>query len=58
MTNVEKLYAKLDEMGANIGGLTLGPNAAGNAEGVAAEILRSLEELENGNFTLVADIGF
>ncbi len=56
MTNVEKLAAKMKADGFTIGGLTLGPKAT--PEAVAGEILRSLEELEKGNFEVVADIGF
>jgi hypothetical protein len=56
MTNVEKLDAKLKEMDARIGGLTLGP-FYGNAEAVAGEVLRSIEAIENGDFELIDIIG-
>lgn len=56
MTNVEKLDAKMKEIGGTIGGITFGPYH-GNAETIAGELLRSIEELEAGNFELIDEIG-
>lgn len=56
MTNVERLYEKLNETGASIGGLTLGPKG-NDPEAVAAEILKSIEAIERGEFEEIADIG-
>ena len=51
MTNVEKLAAKMQADGFTIGGMTLGPNAT--PEAVGGEILRSLEEIENGEADII-----
>lgn len=51
MSNVEKLMATLETDGIAIGGLTLGPSAT--AEAVAGQILRSLEDIRNGDVELI-----
>ena len=53
MSNVEAMNAKLKEMGFKIGGLTLGPKAT--SEGVAGEMLKSLEAIERGDVEVIAD---
>lgn len=57
MTNVEKLNAKLEEVGGTVRGVFPGTNPNATAEDVAGEILRSIERLERGEFEFVADIG-
>ena len=48
MTYVEKLFAKMEQMGVRLGGVTLG-DSPGTSENVARELLKALEELEAGN---------
>ena len=55
MTHIEKLKRKLESEGFDIAGITVGPR--GTPENVAETILESLEEIERGNYEIVADIG-
>lgn len=52
-TEVQKLQAKLDQLGGTIGGVTVGPDAT--PELAAKEIRESLERLERGEFEVVWD---
>lgn len=56
MSNVTELFDYMNERGLQIGGMTLGPKAT--PEAVAEEILKSLKELEAGNYEIIDDIGF
>lgn len=50
MSNVEKLQEKLTEMGMRLGGVSRTPGSNASAEEVAAEVLRSLEAIQRGDY--------
>lgn len=49
MSNIEKLKAKLNSVGARLGGVSLGPKQS-TAEEIAGELLRVLECMERGEY--------
>lgn len=57
MTNLEALQEWLDTHQCAIKGFTIDPDMRPTAEDVAGEILRSLQSLERGEYTVVAEIG-